>query len=128
MNIFSTVTLVFMCKDSHIAIYYCLHRSIVVLYGRIVVSELELNNGNLDVIDNYYITKDSDSYVTLSDCLVQTEYRCFQKFSIIVEIDECPNDGLEFDAIESLSITLDHNDTRYILFSNRNGQKYIRVI
>ena len=72
-------------------------------------NELIINNNNLDFISNYYIEEDSDSYVSSSDCLIQTEYRCFQKFSIVIEINQCPNDGngLQFDGTYFFSADFD---------------------
>ena len=76
-------------------------------------TELETKNNNVDFISNYYIEEDSDSYVTSDDCLLQTEYRCFQKFSIVVEISQCPSDdsGLEFDGSYFFSADFDCIDT-----------------
>ena len=61
-------------------------------------AEFESNNGDINFIENIHVIERDDDYVYgNSNCWILTDSRCFQQFSIIIEINQCPTDqGLQF--------------------------------
>ena len=76
-------------------------------------SDLINNNGGNDFIDSISIIENLDEYVSSSgDCLIATNYRCWQEFSIIIQVNNCALDtGLTFDGDYYFSAEFTCRDT-----------------
>ena len=58
----------------------------------LVNSDGKNNTTDNDYTSNYYIREVNNSNLSPVG-LIETDYRCFQKFEIIAEISHCPLDG-----------------------------------
>ena len=55
-----------------------------------------INNNGYDFFESIVIVENSKNYFD-GDCLIATQTRCWQEFSIIIETNDCPTDsGLKF--------------------------------